>query len=359
MSSVAEPSQGPMLIGHMISVLLLGVVIAQTYIYMITYQKRDKAWLKALVFFLLVLNVANTQFAYMYTALITHFEDPAYLVQVTTVFATTAALTGVISCSVQMFFAWRVKILTSNLWLVGVVVATAIAGAIGAIASSVEAVSIGSLLRFQEIKAWVILWLVGACAADILITAILVWHLYGFLRTSSNLADLFFHLGNHKTGFQASDELVDRIIRSTVQTGLLTSICAIVDLIVYLVDPTGLHLLFNFPLSKLYTNTLLSSLNSRGGWAYDSSQSHSHTTGGIMSASAGKKGGDHVVHFGTNTRPEVFVSVEQHELADVGARTTDMEDIKLADDISTTSREPWEVVAGLEYSSTILGLLDL
>ncbi len=58
-----------MLIGHMINVLLLGVVIAQTYIYMITYQKyaflrvissdlsvlipphfrRDKVWLKALV----------------------------------------------------------------------------------------------------------------------------------------------------------------------------------------------------------------------------------------------------------------------------------------------------------------------
>ena len=59
-----------MLIGHMINVLLLGVVIAQTYIYMITYQKyaflrvisfylsvhthpprfrRDKIWLKALV----------------------------------------------------------------------------------------------------------------------------------------------------------------------------------------------------------------------------------------------------------------------------------------------------------------------
>ncbi|KAK0198139.1 hypothetical protein F5146DRAFT_1131147 [Armillaria mellea] len=205
MSSVAEPSQGPMLIGHMINVLLLGVVIAQTYIYMITYQKRDKIWLKALVFFLLVLNVANTQFAYMYTALMTHFgmwphpsyyvpfqlssaallsEDPAYLVKVTTgesyhsnVFATTAALTGVISCSVQIFFAWRVKILTSNLWLVAVVVATAMAGAIGAIASSVEAVSIRSFLRFQEIKAWVILWLVGACAADILITAILVRHL--------------------------------------------------------------------------------------------------------------------------------------------------------------------------------------
>lgn len=31
------------------------------------------------------------------------------------------------------------------------------------------------------------------------------------------------------------------------------------------------HLAFNFPLSKLYTNSLLSSLNARGGWAYSSS----------------------------------------------------------------------------------------
>lgn len=50
-----------------------------------------------------------------------------------------------------------------------------------------------------------------------------------------------------------------------------------------------------------------------------------------------------VVRFGTNSRLEVFVSDEQHELADV-ARATDMEDIKLTDDASTASRETWEAV---------------
>lgn len=32
------------------------------------------------------------------------------------------------------------------------------------------------------------------------------------------------------------------------------------------------HLAFNFPLAKLYTNSLMSSLNSRAGWRYQSSE---------------------------------------------------------------------------------------
>ena len=80
----------------------------------------------------------------------------------------------------------------------------------------------------------------------------------------------------------------------TVQTGLITALCAIINLILFLIfvrpipssfnlsflntllsshQPTGLHLIFNLPLSKLYTNSLMSSLNSRSGWQYsDSSQ---------------------------------------------------------------------------------------
>ncbi|KAJ6488054.1 hypothetical protein C8R45DRAFT_264917 [Mycena sanguinolenta] len=57
--------------------------------------------------------------------------------------------------------------------------------------------------------------------------------------------------------------LVDRIIRITLQTGLTTAVCAIADLILFLADPVGLHLAFNFPLCKLYTNSLFSSLNAR------------------------------------------------------------------------------------------------
>lgn len=38
------------------------------------------------------------------------------------------------------------------------------------------------------------------------------------------------------------------------------------------------HLIFNFPLSKLYSNSLLSSLNSRAGWKYGNSGDDEEST---------------------------------------------------------------------------------
>ncbi len=122
-----------------------------------------------------------------------------------------------------LFFAWRVKVLTSNWYLAALVAALALAGAGGAIAATAKIRVIPGFADFQEFQSVVIIWLVASCVADIAITAILV----SYLR-------------RHKTGFQGSDELVDRIIRATVQTGLITSVVAIVDLILFLVNSSGL-----------------------------------------------------------------------------------------------------------------------
>ncbi|KAK0445790.1 hypothetical protein EV421DRAFT_1794875 [Armillaria borealis] len=299
----AEVAHGPMLIGLMLNVLLFGVVIAQVYIYMTTYQKRDRLWMKAFVVFLFVANLVNTVLvmAYVYIALIKHFGDVSYLSNATLLFVTDPALTGIICGAVQLFFAWRVKVLTSNWYLGALVAILALAGVGGSIATASASLATGTFTKFQEFQSIVIVWLVSACVGDFTITAILVWY-----------------LRKHKTGFQGSDELVDRIIRATVQTGLITSIMAIIDLIVYLVDPSGLHLLFNLTLAKLYTNTLMSSLNSRSGWSYSNSNQDSHSQSGLVSTSGvigsgsrGRKG------TGTITRPEVFVHVEQHELGDL------------------------------------------
>ncbi|KAK0202203.1 hypothetical protein DFS33DRAFT_1353075 [Desarmillaria ectypa] len=303
MTGPAEIAHGPILIGLMFNTLLFGVVIAQVYIYMTTYQKRDRLWMRAFVVLLFVANLVNSVFimAYVYIALIKHFDDVPYLSNATWLFATDPALTGIIAGAVQLFFAWRVKVLTSNWYLGSLVTVLALVGIGASIATASATVATGTFTKFQEFQSIVIVWLVSACVGDFTITAILVWY-----------------LRKHKTGFQGSDELVDRIIRATVQTGLITSVMAIIDLIVYLVDPSGLHLLFNLTLAKLYTNTLMSSLNSRSGWSYSNSNQDSHSQSGLVSTSGvvgsgsrGRKG------TGTITRPEVFVHVEQHELGDL------------------------------------------
>lgn len=75
---------------------------------------------------------------------------------------------------------------------------------------------------------------------------------------------------------------------------------SVADLLVYLLNPTGMcvinlptrterfltqqschrHLVLNCPLGKLYANSLLSSLNSRGGWKFMESQAPTNDRSG-------------------------------------------------------------------------------
>ncbi|KAF8164807.1 hypothetical protein B0H34DRAFT_670814 [Crassisporium funariophilum] len=148
-------------------------------------------------------------------------------------------------------------------------------------------------------------WLASNMVGNLMISGILVWFL---VCQPMLLHTPMTNYRQHKTGFKKSDQMVDRIIRVTMQTGLLTMIFAALDLIFFLANPGGLfiqiiisimHLLFNFPLSKLYTNSLLSSLNSRQGSNYntpnrshyDSESGHANTSSGTQLGGVGKKVG--------------------------------------------------------------------
>ncbi|KAG7442974.1 uncharacterized protein BT62DRAFT_982177 [Guyanagaster necrorhizus] len=226
MKTPAEVAHGPMLIGFVCNVLLYGIMITQVYLY---YMKLYVA----VLFFADTLNTVF-DFVYMYRSLIMHFGKLPTFGWTT---LTHPFLQGIIAPMVQVFFAWRVKILTNNHWLVFIIILATLAGGSGGIATAVEVGFQPHFTLFRNFKAVVILWLAADCFADIFINVMVVWHL----------------------------DLVDRIIRLTAQTGLITSICALLDLIFFL---PGTHLIFNFPLSKLYTNSMMSSLNFRGEWKF-------------------------------------------------------------------------------------------
>ncbi|KAF8125656.1 hypothetical protein K438DRAFT_1891785 [Mycena galopus ATCC 62051] len=246
-----QPSQvthGPMFIGFLFNASLYGAMLVQSYLYFKTFQS-DKMWIKAFVAGILLLDTLNTafDFAYLYDSLIIHFDDDSYLVRATWLFAMDPILTALIACLGQLFYAWRVKVLTANLWFTLLVVGCALAGLAGGIATTIEVLLTPEFSEFAHFKSTVIVWLGAECIADILITFFLVKH-----------------LSSLKSGLLGgADILIDRIIRMSLQTGLATVVCAIVDLVLFLADPVGLHLVFNIPLCKLYTVSLLSSLNAR------------------------------------------------------------------------------------------------
>lgn len=290
-----------MLLGTFFNVILYGISVTQTYLYWNNFSRKDAWYISSFVAFLFVADTVHTGFtlAYIYNCLINHFGDGDFLSRADWLFATDPALTGIIGGTVQIFFAWRVKILTGNIYLALTIVACSFASLLCGIATAIACGIVPAFVDFLKFKSVVTIWLAASSVSDILITCTLV-----------------FHLRKHRSGFTSTDSQVDRIIRLTVQTGLLTAIWAFADMILYLLEPTAWHLMFNFALSKLYTNSLMSSLNSRKGWQYsDSKQDTSHIT---PSTDRGVR--RDVVNL-SSTRPEVFVQVESHAMVDMGDET--------------------------------------
>jgi len=276
--------------------VLYGVMMTQVYMYFNSYKK-DRLWMKCLVFGLFVADTTNSVFdvVYVYNALVVHFGDMTVLNYSNWVFATDPAMTGIIAAVVQLFFAWRVKVVTGNIWAVSLIVAMSVTTCLGGIGTAIATDMIVEFVDFMKFKVIVIIWLVASAVADVAIAVALT-----------------FHLQSHKTGFATTDDIVNGIIRLTIQTGAVTAFCAMMDLILFFADDTGIHFIFNVPLSKLYTNSLMSSLNSRGGWKY--SQQTGETASNGVTANTQQTD---IMQLTTTTRPKVFIHVESHELVDV------------------------------------------
>ncbi|CAA7266035.1 unnamed protein product [Cyclocybe aegerita] len=245
--------------------------------------------------------------------------EPEFLTKADWLLATDAWTTGLIASTVQSFFAWRILRLTKNWIYVAIIGALAIAGGVASIMTAVSTIHVQFFSEFRSFKAIVIVYKAAEVLGDVVITTALVWHLESARPVFDNPTWLSI------------------ILFVTVQTGLLTMIVASLHLLFYLLDPSGMHLLLHFPLSKLYANSLLSSLNSRHGLR----GKYTISTGSRLASTPSSQGQANFaaslsgqMNFSGKTRqnstanlniktakshPEVFVRVESlHELHDFG-----------------------------------------
>jgi len=236
--------------------MLFGINITQTYIYYI-YSKKDRLWIKISVVIIFVADFIQPVFLsiYLYRTLIVNFGNETALLTANELFAVGPTMTSLTACIVQIFFAWRIRILTNNWYYVTFIIAVAVLGGASSIVVAYMARFNPQFNEFRAFEAEVIVGFVSETLGNVMITSILVW----FLQ-------------KHKSGFRQSNKMVHRIICFAVQTGLLTLIVTSLYMVFYLTSTDGTHLVFNFISSKLYTISLLSSLNSRQGWGYDTSE---------------------------------------------------------------------------------------
>ncbi|KAG6915779.1 hypothetical protein DXG01_009861 [Tephrocybe rancida] len=159
-------------------------------------------------------------------------------------------LTVIISTPIQIFIAYRIKIISRQTWLAGAICCLAIASLGGGVWLTATVVHIRRYARKPELHWPAMLWLLASAIADITITV-----------------SLTLNLARRRTGFAGTDDAINRIIRLTIQTGFITAVFATLDVICFLALPhTTINFVWDFALSKLYTNALMSTLNARTAW---------------------------------------------------------------------------------------------
>jgi hypothetical protein len=239
----------PPLLGYMLNWCLYGTLCVQVYNYYLAFPK-DRGAIKALVytsFFLeTVQTVLNGHDAY-------HMFGVGYgnMLELTSVQLSWFALPvlgGVIAAAVQIFYSYRIWVLSGSNILAGVLVLIALLQGSSAIATGARGFLLGNFDLLQKgIRIPCSIWLVGGAVCDIAIALSLTIIL---LR-----ADV---------SFKASQVLVSKLVRLTIETGIVTATVSIITAIFFLIPGKVFYTLTpTLVLARLYSNSMMVMLNSR------------------------------------------------------------------------------------------------
>jgi len=254
LGTIAHLFAGPAFIASMLNWGLFGVLCLQIYSFSISFPN-ERHGIRAFVFTILVIELCQTVFStiWAWDVLVKGWGDPASLQHISWSSITIPVTEGLVSITVQTFFAWRIYVLRRNGWAfqlaAALIVIVALMQGLSAVVNGIRfgfSLSVGALKGY---KIGVSIWLAGSLACDFLIAASMVTIL---LQAKSNSA------------FKKTETLITKLIVHTVETGVVTVVTATVDLSLYLKYPNNfLHIVPALILGKLYSNIALANLNGR------------------------------------------------------------------------------------------------
>ncbi|CAL1709171.1 unnamed protein product [Somion occarium] len=243
---------GPIMWTVCTALLIYGVTVVQTYVYVFTY-KQDETWVKSLVYAVTFLETVHSiiVFALYYDAFIAgagHLETlPLIPWTVPAVFFVNC----IVVVLVQGFYIRRIWILSNRFWPLLVVLVSILVLRIGfALATFGFFVSLETWDSFRTRNGPLVTISCGlgfAVLMDMCIAGLLIWY-----------------LARGRSGYRRTDGVISFLIAYAVNTGLLTM--AVSTAIVFtfaFMKESLLFAGFNLIASKLYANSFLGTLNAR------------------------------------------------------------------------------------------------
>ncbi|KAJ8596451.1 hypothetical protein M405DRAFT_166863 [Rhizopogon salebrosus TDB-379] len=234
---------GAFLIGVVISATLYGVTCVQTWYYFTRYSS-DPWYIRLLVAAVLVSDSVHQALIThtVYTYLVTDFGVYEDLTTLVWSLIVEVLFNGFTALMVQ----WS-AVSNKSIIATASVLSLVIGEFVLVVVYVAKAINFTTFAQLTELKPLSMSVNAVAAAGDVLIAI--------FLCTL---------LQQSRTGFRRSDTMISKLILFSINTGLLTSVCAVLSLISITVWPnTFIYIAFYFCLGRLYCNSLLATLNAR------------------------------------------------------------------------------------------------
>ncbi|KAJ7069868.1 hypothetical protein C8F01DRAFT_1114318 [Mycena amicta] len=238
---------GSAFVGLVVSAVLYGVTILQTYLYSSNYQEDSKIlkWMVAILWLLDTSHLVLCTIS-VYTVLVLNFDKPNILTTTTWSMNVQTDLNGLIGLIVECFYARRVWIVSRNIYLtILILVLSVVHFGLGIV------FTIGSFqtnrMQFSHLIWVTSAGLGSAAAADMLIGI-----------------SLCYYLSKSRTGISRTDNLIGTLMKYSLTTGFLTGIIACLVVLTFGIMPNNfVYVAFFWLLGKCYVNSVLAALNSR------------------------------------------------------------------------------------------------
>ncbi|VDC03047.1 unnamed protein product [Peniophora sp. CBMAI 1063] len=242
---------GPVFIGTLFSWLLYGVSCVQLYLYHVsTYN--DASWIRSLVYVIFLLDTYHTVVAAFmgWNFLCSGWGRPSALVYPGWTFVSIPIISGIVAALVQIFYAWRIHILRGWRMLPLLIIALALLQAAGGISTGIGVVPFTNVSQIHLLESRIDVWLAGSATVDVIISVSMVYIL--FTARQSSMISLH------------GERIINRLIRLSVETGIATTTTAVLELGMFFWTPNAnFYVLLSLILCKVYSNALMTSLNSR------------------------------------------------------------------------------------------------
>ncbi|KAK0485596.1 hypothetical protein EDD18DRAFT_673532 [Armillaria luteobubalina] len=241
---------GPEIVGYLLHWGLFGTLSVQLYLYYLAFPN-DKQFIKYLVYGIYIVEFAQTIF-------LTHdafamfgygFGDLDALTDIHFYWLFGPIMSAITACAGHTFYAYRIFILSKSRIVPIFVICICLTSSVAAIITAVYLFEAGKITKINNRKTSIAvgIWRGGSALCDIIIAICMTYYL---MRTN--------------TCFRRTQIMVTKLIRLTVESGAVTAIGAILNLILFFAFRDQIYYItLALIMPKLYANSVYMVLNSR------------------------------------------------------------------------------------------------